>query len=80
MRFTDAEVAEAIAEFTAQTPAREVPAIGKNSSVLVYGENANPYKPIIVKEDENESSEAVSGPDIGIELEGLDGLGDSPSL
>ncbi len=70
MRFTDAEVAEAIAEFTAQTTGREVPAIGKNSSVLVYGENANPYKPVLIKESEDEPIQAVIAEDIGVELGG----------
>ena len=72
MRFTDAEIAEAIGAFVASTPAREVPAVGKNSSVTVYGENANPYKPVVIKEEEDEPSETISGPDIGIELEGDD--------
>ena len=80
MRFTDAEVAEAIGAFVANTEAREVPAIGKNSSVLVYGENANPYKPVVIKESDDGADEAISGPDIGIELEGADGLGDSTGL
>jgi len=69
-RFSDADIAAAIGEFVVATPAREVPAIGKNSSVLVYGENTNPYKPIIVKEEEDEPVQAISGDDIGVELGG----------
>ena len=72
MRFTDAEIAEAIGAFVASTPAREVPAVGKNSSVTVYGVNKNPYKPVVIKEDENGTDEKISGPDIGVELPGLD--------
>ena len=79
-RFNDADIAGAIAEFTATNQARIAPAVGKNSSVTVYGENKNPYKPVIPKESENGSDETISGLDIGIAPEGADGLGDSPGL
>ena len=79
-RFNDAEIAEAIGAFVAATPAREVPAIGKNSDVTVYGVNPNPYKPVVPKGDDDGSDETVSGLDIGIAPEGADGLGDSQGL
>ncbi len=71
-RFSEADIAGAVAAFVANTPGREVPAIGKNSSVTVYGENVNPYKPVLIREDEDGPSEKISGPDIGVELPGDD--------
>ena len=71
-RFNEADIAAAVNDFIVNTPGRDVPAVGKNSSVTVYGENNNPYKPIIVKEAENEPDETVSGSDIGVEFPGLD--------
>ena len=71
-RFTDAEIAQAVAEFTAENASRLVPAIGKNSPVTVYGENTNAYKPIIEKEDDNEPVQTISSDDIGTELGGLE--------
>ena len=79
-RFNDADIAEAIGAFVAATPPREVPAIGKNSDVTVYGENKNPYKPVIPKESENGTDEAISGLDLGAISEGSDGLGDSQGV
>ena len=79
-RFNDAEIAEAIGAFVAATPPRIAPAIGKNSDVTVYGENKNPYKPVIPKECESGTDEAISGLDLGAISEGADGLGDSPGV
>ena len=79
-RFNDADIAEAIGAFVAATPPRTAPAIGKNSDVTVYGENKNPYKPVVPKGDDDGSDETISGLDIGIASEGADGLGDSPGL
>ena len=79
-RFNDADIAGAIAEFTATNQARIAPAVGKNSDVTVYGENKNPYKPIVPKGDDDGSDETISGLDIGIAPEGADGLGDSQGV
>ncbi len=79
-RFDDADIAGAIAEFTASNQARIAPAVGKNSSVTVYGDNPNPYKPIVAKGDDDGSDETISGLDIGIAPEGADGLGDSQGV
>lgn len=79
-RFNDADIAGAIAEFTATNQARIAPAVGKNSDVTVYGENKNPYKPVIPKESENGTDEAISGLDLGAISEGSDRLGDSQGV
>ena len=79
-RFNDADIAGAIAEFTASNQARIAPAVGKNSYVTVYGDNPNPYKPVIAKGDDDGSDETISGLDIGIAPEGADGLGDSQGV
>lgn len=71
-QFTTEDIAQAVAQFTAGTEARLVPAIGKNSPVTVYGDNPNPYKPVLAKEDDNEPIQAISGEDIGTTLGGLD--------
>ena len=70
--FDDAAIAQAIAEFTAENEYRLVPAIGKNSPVTVYGENPNEYKPVVIKEEEDEPVQAISTDDIGTELGGMD--------
>jgi hypothetical protein len=46
----------------------------------VYGDNPNPYKPVIAKGDDDGSDETISGLDIGIAPEGADGLGDSQGV
>ena len=79
-RFNDADIAEAIGAFVATTEPRTAPAVGKNSPVTVYGENKNPYKPVVPKGDDDGSDETVSGLDIGIAPEGADGLGDSQGV
>ena len=71
-RFTEAEIAQAIGEFVLTTEAREVPAAGRNGSITVYGENPNPYKPVIEKGEENEPVQTPVGEDIGLDLGGLD--------
>ena len=72
-RFTDKEIADAVEAFVANTPARSAPAVGKNSDVVIYGDNPNPYKPPMpVKESDDEPVQAVSADDIGVELGGLD--------
>ena len=56
-QFTDIDINSAIDDFIAATPSRTVPSIGKNSEVTVYGENGNPYKPVIPKPQEDDSDE-----------------------
>ena len=79
-RFNDADIAAAIGAFVATTEPRTAPAVGKNSPVTVYGDNPNPYKPVIAKGDDDGSDETISGLDIGIAPEGADGLGDSQGV
>ena len=69
-RFSDKDIAEAIGEFVLANEPREVPAAGKNGTITVYGENANPYKPIIEKESNSEPDETIGGEDLGLELGG----------
>jgi hypothetical protein len=72
-RFSDKDIAAAVDAFVANTPARSAPAVGKNSDVVIYGDNPNPYRPPMpVKGEENEPVQAISRDDIGIELSGLD--------
>ena len=79
-RFTDADIAEAIGAFVAATPPRIAPVVGRNGDVKVYGENKNPYKPVISKGEDDGADEKISGIDIGIAPEGADGLGDSQGV
>ena len=79
-QFSNADIQSAVDAFVSTNVPRIAPAVGKNSDVTVYGENKNPYKPVIVKEDENGTDEKISGSDIGVEFEGSDGLGDSQSV
>ena len=39
MRFTQAEIDQAVQEFTAQAKSRVVPAFGYNKDITVYGEH-----------------------------------------
>ena len=56
-QFTNNDINEAIDAFVANTAPRTAPAAGKNGEVLIYGENANPYKPVIPKAQEDEDVE-----------------------
>lgn len=56
-QFTDLDINTAIDEFVANNAPRLAPAIGKNSEVTIYGENNNPYKPILPKLQEDEDVE-----------------------
>lgn len=71
-QFQDNELAAAVAEFAIANPAREAPATGKNSNVLIYGENRNVYKPIIEKVETDVENERIGAEDIGTEFSGLD--------
>jgi hypothetical protein len=55
--FTDADISAAINDFVATNAPRLAPAIGKNSEVTIYGENNNPYKPVLPKLQEDEDVE-----------------------
>lgn len=57
MRFTQAEIDAAVAEFKAETPSRVVPAFGYNKDITVYGA-------------ENGTVQAPVGPDSGVDAEG----------
>ena len=71
-RFSGKDIADAIGAFVLANEGREVPAIGKNGNVLVYGENTNPYKPVLIKEEDDEPVQTDGGVDFGIELPGDD--------
>ena len=55
--FTDADISSAINDFVANNAPRTAPAIGKNSEVTIYGENSNPYKPVLPKLQEDDDVE-----------------------
>lgn len=70
-QFNDTDIAAAVNAFAATIAPREVPAVGKNSSVTVYGENPNPYKPPKV-ELKDEPDEKIDANDIGTTLSGIE--------
>jgi len=56
-QFTNNDVNDAIDAFVANNAPRTAPAAGKNGEVTIYGKNANPYKPVIPKAQEDEDGE-----------------------
>ena len=58
-QFTDTDISSAIDDFVATTAPRLAPAVGKNSEVTIYGENNNPYKPVLPKLQDDEDDNNV---------------------
>lgn len=58
-RFDAADINIAINEFVANNAPHIAPPIGKNSEVIIYGENSNKYKPILPKLQDDEDDNNV---------------------
>ena len=58
-QFDTADINSAINEFVANNAPRLAPAVGKNSEVTIYGENNNPYKPVLPKLQDDEDDNNV---------------------
>ena len=58
-QFTDNDISSAIDDFIATNAPRLAPAVGKNSEVTIYGENNNPYKPVLPKLQDDEDDNNV---------------------